>query len=308
MRIALKVDVDTLRGTLEGVPPLLDVLRRHEAGATFLFSLGPDHTGRAIRRVFRPGFLSKVSRTSVLEHYGLKTLLYGTLLPAPDIARRGAAVMRSVRDAGFEVGVHCHDHIAWQDFVAHKDAAWTERQMRAAISRFTEVFGVAPIVHGAAGWQMNAAAFALEERLGITLASDTRGTGPFVPVVEGRRGRVPQLPTTLPTLDELIGLDGRTAETVHGAILERTAHSNHGSEVFTLHTELEGMKLLPVFERLLAGWRAQGHELVSMSGLAAGLDLAALPACPVVNAEVPGRSGTLAFQGPASGPAGVLAS
>jgi peptidoglycan/xylan/chitin deacetylase (PgdA/CDA1 family) len=303
VRIALKVDVDTLRGTLEGVPPLLAALQRHDAGATFLFSLGPDHTGRAIRRVFRAGFLSKVSRTSVLEHYGLKTLLYGTLLPGPDIARRGAAVMRSVRAAGFEVGVHCHDHIAWQDFVAHKDAAWTESQMRRAHVRFTEVFGEPPRVHGAAGWQMNAAAFALEEQLGFTLASDTRGTGPFVPVVAGRRGTVPQLPTTLPTLDELIGLDGRDAENVHGAILERTAHSSRPSEVFTLHTELEGMKLLPVFERLLAGWRAQGHELVSMSGLAASLDLAALPACIVADAEVPGRSGTLACQGACQAPA-----
>ncbi|HEX7435087.1 MAG TPA: 4-deoxy-4-formamido-L-arabinose-phosphoundecaprenol deformylase, partial [Caldimonas sp.] len=76
-RIALKVDVDTLRGTREGVPRLLDVLERAGIAATFLFSLGPDHTGWALRRVFRPGFLSKVSRTSVLTHYGLRTLLYG---------------------------------------------------------------------------------------------------------------------------------------------------------------------------------------------------------------------------------------
>src|SRR6516162_9822308 len=78
--LALKVDVDTLRGTREGVPRLVTLLKKHGAGATFLFSLGPDHTGRAIKRIFRPGFLSKVSRTSVLEHYGLRTLMYGTLL------------------------------------------------------------------------------------------------------------------------------------------------------------------------------------------------------------------------------------
>ncbi|MDE1715615.1 4-deoxy-4-formamido-L-arabinose-phosphoundecaprenol deformylase, partial [Chromobacterium amazonense] len=63
-KLALKIDVDTWRGTREGVPRLMDMLKRHQAGATFLFSLGPDHTGRAIKRVFRPGFLSKVSRTS----------------------------------------------------------------------------------------------------------------------------------------------------------------------------------------------------------------------------------------------------
>ena len=64
--IALKIDVDTYRGTLEGVPRLVDVLRRNRAGATFLFSLGPDHTGRAIKRALRPGFMKKVSRTSVV--------------------------------------------------------------------------------------------------------------------------------------------------------------------------------------------------------------------------------------------------
>ena len=104
MLLALKIDVDTLRGTREGVPRLLDCLRRQEAGATFLFSVGPDHTGRAIRRVFRPGFVDKVQRTSVVRHYGVKTLLYGTLLPGPDIGRRAGDIMRQTRDQGFEVG------------------------------------------------------------------------------------------------------------------------------------------------------------------------------------------------------------
>jgi peptidoglycan/xylan/chitin deacetylase (PgdA/CDA1 family) len=296
VQIALKVDVDTLRGTREGVPPLLRALAAARAGATFLFSLGPDHTGRAIKRVFRPGFLSKVSRTSVLEHYGIKTLMYGTLLPGPDIGRRAGGQMRAAREAGFEVGVHCYDHIAWQDNVAHRDAAWTERQMRLAVERFHAVFGSAPRVHGAAGWQMNAAAFALEERFGFDYASDTRGRAPFVPLIAGRRSGVPQLPTTLPTLDELIGLDGHTAANVHEHYLALTATGRRAHEVFTLHAELEGMKLLPVLERLLAGWRAQGHELVSLAALRDSLDLATLPACAVVYAEVPGRSGVLACQ------------
>src|ERR1039458_1787700 len=90
MKLALKIDVDTYRGTREGVPRLIDVLKKHNAGATFLFSLGPDHTGRAITRAFRPGFMKKASRTSVLEHYSHKTLLYGTLLPGPDIGKRCA--------------------------------------------------------------------------------------------------------------------------------------------------------------------------------------------------------------------------
>lgn len=296
MLIALKVDVDTLRGTREGVPELVRTLRAAGAGASFLFSLGPDHTGRALRRVFRRGFLGKVARTSVLEHYGLRTLLYGTLLPGPDIARRAAEPMRAVRAAGFEVGVHCFDHVAWQDFVARRDAAWTARHMRLAHARFTAVFGFAPRVHGAAGWQLNEAALELEQQLGYAYASDTRGSTPFVPLVGGRRSSVPQLPTTLPTLDEMIGLDGATAANVHARLLGRTAPGAAGSQVFTLHAELEGMKLLPVLQRLLTGWRAQGHELVSLAQLHATLDVATLPSATVLAGTVPGRSGTLAVQ------------
>ncbi len=208
-RIALKVDVDTLRGTLEGVPRLAAALRQSQAGGSFYFSLGPDHTGRALKRVFRRGFLGKVRRTSVVEHYGIRTLLYGTLLPGPRIDRKGGAVMRAVHADGFEVGVHCHDHVRWQDHVAHADAAWTRRQFTRALEAFQGVFGTAPRAHAAAGWQINAHTLDLEREFGLDYASDSRGTGPFWPTMATVQGRCMQLPTTLPAFDELIGVDGR---------------------------------------------------------------------------------------------------
>ncbi|MBP8308124.1 MAG: 4-deoxy-4-formamido-L-arabinose-phosphoundecaprenol deformylase [Burkholderiaceae bacterium] len=299
--LALKIDVDTYRGTREGVPALLEVLRRRGAGATFLFSLGPDRTGRAIRRVLRPGFLSKVSRTSVLEHYGLRTLLYGTLLPGPDIGRRCAPVLREVALRGFETGIHCWDHVRWQDFVARRDADWTRREMAAAVDRYAEVFGVAPRTHGAAGWQMNEHAYRLEQALGFDYASDGRGSHPFQPAMQGRPIGVPQLPTTLPTFDELIGMNGVTGASVDAPLLALTAASPGRDQVFTLHAELEGMKLAAVFERLLAGWQAQGFELVSTRRLFETLSADRLPLHEVVMGEIPGRSGLLALQGRAVG-------
>jgi len=306
LKIALKIDVDTYRGTREGVPRLVDMLARHEAGATFLFSLGPDHTGRAITRVFRPGFIGKVGRTSVVSHYGLRTLLYGTLLPGPDIGRRCAPILRAVRDAGFEVGIHTWDHVKWQDGVAGADEEWTDFQMALARRRFIDVFGVEPKVHGAAGWQMNVHAYRRTQRFGFDYCSDTRGTHPFLPVHRAEIVACPQLPTTLPPLDELIGVDGVTVATVADALLERTRRSREGSpdgapvgHVFTLHAELEGMKLAPVFERLLEGWKAQGYRLVAMRELLSTLDPATLPLHTVADGEIPGRSGTLALQGPA---------
>lgn len=295
MKLALKVDVDTFRGTREGVPKVMQVLEKHGAGASFFFSLGPDRTGRSLRRIFRPGFLSKVRRTSVTAHYGVRTLLYGTLLPGPDIGRRCRREMRAARAAGFEAGVHCWDHVSWQDFVTARGAAWTEHQMQLAALRFQSIFEEAPRSWAAAGWQTNAHAAAYQDRAGLDYASDTRGHSAFLPVWDGRQTGCVQLPTTLPTLDELIGRDG--IDPVRRLLSLTEPGAPH---VFTAHAELEGGRLCGMLQDLLAGWKAQGYELVSLSAFRRQLDGRKLPRHEVVFAPVDGRSGTLALQGPPS--------
>ena len=293
--IALKIDVDTYRGTLEGVPRLVAALERARAKATFLFSLGPDHTGRAIKRVFRRGFLGKVRRTSVVSHYGIRTLLYGVLLPGPHIGRRCAGVMREVAQRGFEVGIHTYDHIKWQDGVAQAGRAWTSRQLILAREEFVRVFSREPETHGAAGWQVNRDVPELEAAMGLLYASDTRGRGPFIPVVDGKEVMVPQLPTTLPTLDELIGREDLGGEDPVDGLLSLT--EGPGDQVFTLHAELEGGAYLAGFERLLREWRSRGHTLTDLATYAASLDRKRLPRCRIESGTVPGRAGTLAVQG-----------
>jgi len=296
MRIGLKVDVATLRGTREGVPALVELFRRHGVGATFLFTLGPDRTGRAIGRAFQPGFVGKVRHTGVIEHYGVKTLMYGTLLPAPDIAKRAGDVMRMTRDAGFETGVHAYDPVRWQDGVATADAAWTGREMRLACERYVDVLKEPPRVHGAAGWQMNLHALRLTQRMGFEYCSDGRGTHPHLPYWNAEPVRCPQFPTTLPTLDELIGLDGVEPSHVADRVLGLTEAPSPSGHVFTLHAELEGLRLPGVLEQLIAGWKAQGWTPGSLRSLLESVEPLALPRCAVGIGSVPGRSGTLFVQ------------
>lgn len=297
MQLALKVDVDTYRGTREGVPRLIDLFKKHGVGGTFLFSLGPDHTGRAIKRVFRPGFLGKVSRTSVVEHYGFPTLLYGTLLPGPDIGRKCADILRRARDEGFETGIHTWDHVKWQDGVQSASAAWAEREMERACSRYADIYKEAPRTHGAAGWQMSLHALRATQKLGFDYCSDGRGPCPHFPVWRGEVIDCPQFPGTLPTLDELIGLNGVTDANVHETLLKQTSVPFEHPHVFTLHAELEGMRLLPVLERLIMGWKDQGYELVSTRSVYEQTDIATLPYYNAQLGEIAGRSGTLLVQG-----------
>lgn len=296
MQITLKVDVDTYRGTLEGVPALVALFERYGVKATFLFSVGPDNTGRAIRRVFRRGFLGKVKRTSVTEHYGFKTLTYGVLLPGPHIGRKAGQVMRDVATRGHEVGTHAYDHVRWQDNVAHRDEAWTRREMQRARDAFVDALGTEPETTGAAGWQLNKYVLPLQTELGYSYASDVRGQSPFLPTMEGVEGECVQLPTTLPTLDELIGVDGVTADNVHETVIAAARQPSATGHVYTLHAELEGMKLLPVMDRLLASWQAEGVSIGTMGDLNRSLDRISLPRREIAWGEVPGRSGSLAVE------------
>jgi len=301
MHIGLKVDVDTLRGTREGVPRLAALLKKLGMDATFYFSVGPDNTGRALRRVFRRGFAKKVARTSVLKHYGVKTLLYGVLLPGPDIGRKAGAVMRSVRDQGFEVGLHTYDHVRWQDHVAKASEAWTRIEFERGMTAFERIFGQFPKSHAAAGWQINSHTLELEREYSLEFASDTRGRTPFRPLLAHGPSTCLQLPTTLPTFDELIGREGidesNIADTVFGLSRHGAdARSDKHLHVFTLHAELEGMRLLPAFEALLKRWQAAGATVSRMAAIhELGLKRP-VPNQAVTMGEIPGRSGTLAMQ------------
>ena len=294
--LAIKVDVDTDRGTRIGVPNLVRTLAEFGVKATFLFSLGPDNTGRAIKRIFRPGFFSKVSRTSVVGTYGIRTLLNGVLLPGPHVGRRNGGVMRQVRDAGHEAGIHCYDHIRWQDGLATMTEAEVREEFGRARREFERIFGQPARTAGAAGWQANAFSLAAEDEAGLRYASDCRGSAPFFPRAGGRTFRTLQLPTTLPTLDELLGRpeypDDRLVD--HTLSLLRTDAPN----VLTIHAELEGMRHLPLFRSLLARTREKGLRIIRLGDLAEEL-LArpgAIPVCDLVPGTVDGRSGTLSVQ------------
>ncbi len=297
MKLALKIDVDTYRGTREGVPRLVELLQQQQAGATFLFNLGADRSGRIVNQLFRRGFMRKSPRITRLEQYGLKTLLYGTLLPAPDIGKRCAAIMRMVRDNGFETGIHCIDRLAWQDGAATGDAKWTARQLKRADERFQEIFGEKARTHGAAAWQTNIHALRLEQQNGMDYASDTRGTHPYIPVWRAEIIACPQLPTTLPTLDELIGINGINTGNVAQHLLSLTGNPPPAGHVYTLRAELEGMQFAAVFEALLVGWKEQGYELVSLARYQEDLDRDTLPRHEIVMGEIPGLAKEVALQG-----------
>ena len=296
-RIALKVDVATLRGTTLGVPRLAELFAHHRAGATFLFSLGPDRAGRAIRRMLPAA--SQADRDVIVDREGLKAPLYGTLLPGLDIGKHCADTLRSVRDAGFETGIHAWDYVRWLDGIGAADAQWTLRQMQRAVERFESIFNAPPRVHGAPGWQTNVHSFRLTQRLGFDFCSDSRGTCPHIPVLDAEIVACPQIPTTLPTIAEVIGCEGGGVDDACERILRAAASTPAAAgHVLTVRAEIEGLKLLPVLDRVLNAWREAGIQLMSLGAYLEAASGRALPRHRTFSERTAGGHATVTVQGP----------
>jgi hypothetical protein len=116
--------------------------------------------------------------------------------------------------------------------------------------------------------------------------------------VDGKVCRTLELPTTLPTFDELMGRPEFPDAAIPGHCCAQLRPDR--LNVFTLHAEIEGMGRPDLFRAFLEGCRARGVEFVRLDEAARAL-LAApegIPVCDQLAAPVDGRSGLVATQGP----------
>jgi peptidoglycan/xylan/chitin deacetylase (PgdA/CDA1 family) len=302
LQIALKIDVDTHQGLKAGVPAMAQMLQREGVTASFFVAMGPDNSGMAIRRVItNRGFVSKMFRTAAVSMYGWRTILSGTLLKARPVAIAFPNLLRELREQGFEVGVHGYDHVRWQDRIDDLGQRGLEHEIEDAYEVFRAVFAQQPRGWAAPGWRTNAIAMRLLDRTGLLYRSDTRGTVPFRPQINGASLLTPEIPTTLPTLDEVLG---REKLPNFGAIARYYVQrmSADRLNVHTVHAETEGIGQLESFTMLVRELKASGAEFLRLEQVAAQLDRESLPTCPVIRGTLPGRSGWVSTQGPAQPP------
>lgn len=292
-RVVLKVDVDTKVGLRDGVPRLLDLLSHLGLKASFFISMGPDNSGRALKRIFRPGFLRKQLKSGAAGAYGPVTMMYGLLLPGPNIALSAPGIINRCINAGHEVGLHGWDHVFWHDYVRVLRRERVAMELGQAYNLFAEITGFTPASFASPGWQVTGDALELMEGFGLSHVSCTRGESPFRPVVKGRALSLLELPTTMPSLDEVLSLD-RVDQGTAGAFLANKVRSGE-LNVFTMHAEVEGRALAPVFEDFCKRLLAEGVEFPRLvdAAKAAASDA---PSQEVVWGPIAGRAYEVSWQ------------
>lgn len=291
----VKIDVDTFHGMQDGIPRMLSLFDELKIKASFFVTMGPDNSGKALRRIFmHRGFLKKMLRTKAAKTYRMRTMLYGTLLPAPTVGESAPELLREIEKRGHEVSIHGYDHVKWHDFVYRMNEKKTREEFMKAVNAYEKIFNRKPVSSAAPGWQLTPSSLKAQNDLQLVYISDTRGQFPYFPKVGSKVYDTLELPTTLPTFDEVIGTD--SDENILQNLLEQAKKQKLC--VFTAHTEVEGMSYYALFKEFLIRLKNSGFTF--MTGMECAKKLLVqrekIPSCEFYRGVMQGRAGYVTAQ------------
>jgi len=290
-QVGLRIDVDTLRGTRIGVPNLTALLKRRRVRGTFFFSVGPDNMGRHLWRLLRPAFLVKMLRTGATRLYGWDILLRGTLWPGPVIGHRCRDAICEAAGEGHEIGLHAWDHHFWQTRIVDLDGPAAAAEVRRGFDLLAQILKRTPDCFAAPAWRVTPGVLQALEAFPFRFQSDCRGHSAFWPLIDGRRFGHVQVPATLPTYDELIGL--KCASNTYNEYLLNLIQPDR-LNVLTIHAEVEGMGCLSLFQNFLDMAGQRGIVFSPLGELVPEAEK--IPETAIVKGTVTGREGWLAWQ------------
>jgi peptidoglycan/xylan/chitin deacetylase (PgdA/CDA1 family) len=195
-RFAVRVDIDTVKGLVDGVPVLLDILEESGVRATFFASVGTDTTARAF---FDSPRLKRHRAINPVKKYGSGELI-GSLVGL-NFQSHGTE-FRKIDEKGHEIQLHCFNHLDWIRKIENVNKADAISLIEKGVTGFEEIFGRRPTAFASPAFKVTEAVLDAEEELGFDYASDYHRDGDCIPFDGGRR--VLQIPVNAPLIEDLV--------------------------------------------------------------------------------------------------------
>ncbi len=295
--LAVKVDVDTNIGLKENVPSIMRVFSKFNIRASFFVAMGPDNSGKALKRIFRKEFFKMTLRTRRIKKFPIKTLACGFIVKAPLIASSNKEVLKMIRAEGHECGIHGYDHVKWHEELSEMSEDEIRSELIKAKNIFEDLIGKSPSSCASPGWRATKTSLQTEDELNLNYHSDTRGNTPFFPKFGDNLIKTLEIPTTLPTLDEIYGFDGMKDKELPSFYLNKIKKTPFS--VMTVHPELEGVEPgKRIFTEILTKLKENNINIISLGDAADIIKkrITDIPHCGIEEKFIRGRSSKVALQ------------
>ena len=292
MKIGLRIDVDTFRGTKFGVPNLCKILSDYSIAASFFFSVGPDNMGRHLWRLLKPSFLRKMLRTKATSLYGWDVIFRGTFGQGPIIGEKLGNIICATANAGHEIGLHAWDHHAWQAHIDNMEGDAIYYSLEKGVKMLANILGFQPVCSAVPAWKCNNSVLMEKSKFPFVYNSDCRGESIFLPCIDGKELAQPQIPVTLPTYDEVIGQNGISNSNYNDYLLSQLKIDQ--LNVLTVHAEVEGITCAGMFGRFVKMAQSIGASFTPLGTLL--IEFPPIERSFVVKKIVSGRDGWISCQ------------
>lgn len=271
--VALKIDVRSSIGMQTGLPAILHLLDSLGIHATIALSHGPERSCERFKdrkNMRRSGF-------PFTERFGWAAMFKGRLLPAGRIKIPDQAMLASWADKNHELVAGSYAPLQWQTRCKSADVQVTSQQFKACFLPFEGRTPTAVNAISCAGGAANRAFLRLEQRHGLLYGSDTFGKTPFWPVWYGEIIRCPQLPVTLPTLEQLVAEGNASHQEIAGRLVQQILDAPEKGQLMLIQADYDGLRFLPLLEILLKQLQASGIELGTCKDWLHRLEISKLP-------------------------------
>ncbi len=180
----LRVDLESDKGIKEGLPKLLNLLKKYDLKASFYLVIGGESNFLELIK-HRGGMKSSGERK--IKLWRTKEKLRMALLPR-DFAKKNISILKRILDEGHELGLHGWKHREWTRGLNKIDVP---NRIKLCKIKYKSLFGKSPISFASPGFNINEKVLKLLENEGITFISD------FQDKKVEKYGKIKNIPMTI---------------------------------------------------------------------------------------------------------------
>ncbi|MEX1178974.1 MAG: polysaccharide deacetylase family protein [Nitriliruptor sp.] len=257
--IAFRFDIDTRRGLVDRVPPLLDLLDEHGIRATFFCVMGPEAN---LAEIVRLRFLAPREAKSPLNvgaKGGVAKLALAALAPRK-VGIGNPDRLRDIVARGHELQPHGWSHIQWQ---RNLDAIDVREHLRRAIRTQETIVGAPVTGFASPGRSCNEDALRAFDEAGLVYGGDLDGEVPFVPAGHDHL----QIPITRFETIAQMRRRGLSDEQIVASYLDHVDERRQFTCLYEHPDDLDDAGLA-IFGEVFRGVRERGLEPVTLSEVA----------------------------------------